>query len=545
MELFKETPEPKTLRKYQLEACNAVVDAWAVGAKPIITLATGTGKTIIMAELVRRGLELNRKTLMLAHREELVNQGKNKVSDHTGYSPAVEMAGDWANMGAKVVVGSVPTMQKVRLARWPATYFDQLFVDEAHHSICGTYRNIIDHFSDARILGVTATADRADDRQLGELYDTVAYDYPLHTAIKEGYLVPIKGRRCKDFSIDLSKLKVVAGDFTDEELGDVIANYIEPIAENVKKQTEGISTLCFMPNVKSSQLMAEALTRIGLPSGYISGAMDKDERRNTLYKYHMGTITHLCSCNVLLEGYDEPRTSAIVMLRPTGSRTVFAQAVGRGTRLHKGKDKLILVEFTFNSDKLRLVTAYELFATMGFGESVQERAKKKGESSDEEDFMDNIEKAHGEQYDRMAILRRMTIPTWGFTEFDPLELGNLFNVDLTGEFNISYKGHRLEGPATEKQLNLLKKYGVSKLDTIDKAQASALIDQFMQRNIYPSVGEASEAQKLMLFRLGHKQVENLTKAQASLLIEELKKVRWENEMDSRGIQSKSPARVGA
>jgi len=545
MELFQEKPEPKTLRKYQTEACDAVEDAWAVGSKPLITLATGTGKTIIMAELVRRGLDLGRKTLMLAHREELVHQGQDKVRGHTGYAPAIEMASEWANMGAKVVVGSVPTMQRVRLARWPSDYFDRLFVDEAHHSICGTYRNIIDHFGSASILGVTATADRTDDRQLGELYDTVAYDYPLHTAINEGYLVPIKGRRCKDFSIDLSKLKVVAGDFTDEELGDVIANYIEPIAENVKKQTEGTSTLCFMPNVKSSQLMAEALTRAGMPAGYISGAMDKDERRNTLYKYHMGIITHLCSCNVLLEGYDEPRTAAIVMLRPTGSRTVFAQAVGRGTRLHAGKDQLTLVEFTFNSDKLRLVTAYELFATMGFGESVQERAKQNGEKSDEEDFMANIENAHNEQYDHQKILRRMVIPTWGFVEFDPLELGNLFNVDLTGEFNITYKGHRLEGPATEKQIALLRKYGVSKLDTIDKAQASALIDQFMQRGIYPSTGEASEAQKLMLFRLGHKEVENLTKSQASLLIEELKKVRWEHEMDSRGVQSKSPARVRA
>jgi hypothetical protein len=296
-----------------------------------------------------------------------------------------------------------------------------------------------------------------------------------------------------------------------------------------------------MPNVKSSQLMAEALERIGVKAGYISGAMDKSERRNTLYQYHQGNITHLCSCNVLLEGYDEPRTAAIVMLRPTGSRTVFAQAVGRGTRLHKGKESLILVEFTFNSDKLRLVTAYELFSTMGFGQSVQERAKKKGEKSDEEDFMALLETAHNEQFDRKKIFQRMMIKNWDFVSFDPFELGNLFNVDISGEFNLSYKGHRLEGPATGRQMELLQRYGVTKLDTLDKAQASALISSFMDRQIYPSIGPASESQKLMLFRMGHKEVQNLSKAQASFLIDELKKARWEDEMDNRGVQPKRPS----
>jgi len=545
MDLFQETHEPKKLRDYQHEACEAVELAWEAGAKPLITMATGTGKTIVMAELAKRVYEREEKTLVNAHREELVRQARDKFANHIGYAPAIEMADEWANMGAKIVIGSVPSMQRTRLSRWPKDYFSKLFVDEAHHSIAGSYMKIIEYFSSASILGVTATADRADDKQLGDIYDTVAYDYPLHKAIKDGYLVPIKGRRCKDFSIDLSKLKVIAGDFTDEELGDVIINYIEPIAENVKKETEGISTLCFMPNVKSSQLMAEALNRIGVKAGFISGSTDKDERRNTLYQYHQGNITHLCSCNVLLEGYDEPRTAAVVMLRPTGSRTVYAQAIGRGTRLHKDKNQLTLVEFTFNSSKLNLVTAYELFSTMGFGQAVQERAKTKGQKGDTEDFMALLENAHTEQYDRGKILDRMIVRNWAFIEFDPLEAGNLFDLDLSGEFNISYKGHRLEGPATERQIELLRRYGISKLDTLDKAQASALISSFMDNQIYPSEGEASEQQKLMLFRLGYKNVEGLKKAQASFLISELKKARWENEMDSGGIQPKRTAAARA
>jgi len=526
MELFA-VAERKTLRSYQHQACDAVEEAWEAGKKPLITMATGTGKTIIFAELVRRELERGKRSLVLAHREELVDQAIDKISGHAGYTPDKEMASNWAALTSKVVIGSVPTMQRVRLGRWAPNHFDMLTVDEAHHVVSKTYRNILDHFTEAHILGVTATADRADDRQLGDVFDVVAYDYPLHKAINEGYLVKIIGKRCKDFSIDLSQLKVVAGDFMDNDLAEVIEKYIAPIAHNVQKETAGIPTLCFLPNVESSRIMAEELNKIGVKAGYISGAMNKDDRRNTLYNYKAGNITHLCSCNVLLEGYDEPKTAAIVMLRPTGSRTVFAQAVGRGTRLYPGKEELLLVEFTFNSEKLRLVTAYELFSSMGYGASVQERAAKKAAANEEEDFMANLQKAHEEQYNTRDIIKRMAVPTWGFVEFDPLEIGNLMNIDIEKEFDVSYKGRRLEGPATHKQLEMLSRYGIAKLDTLDKAQASVLIDSFMSKGIYPSTGYASESQKLLLVRLGFKDVENLKKAQASLLINELKRARWE------------------
>jgi len=396
-----------------------------------------------------------------------------------------------------------------------------MIIDEAHHSISATYRNIINHFDKSSLLGITATADRADDKQLGNIYTKVAYEYPLHKAINDGFLVKIVGRRCNDFTINLSKLKITAGDFQDDELAGAIAEYITPIAENVRKQTEGKQTLCFLPNVYSSKLMAEELCKLGVKAGYISGATDKELRRHTLYEFKQGIITHLCSCNVLLEGYDEPKVSAIVMLRPTGSRTVYAQAIGRGTRLHPGKKELLLVEFTYNSDKLRLVTAYELFSTMGFGDNVQKRAQKTAEGSEEEDFMENLEKAHEKEYNPIEIVRRMTIPQWGFTAFDPLEVGKLINVDLSGEFDIHYEGRKLEGAATEKQKEILKRYGINS-ESLSKAQASVLISEFFKRGVSPMIGIATEAQLRLLARLGYTSPGDLMKGQAAFLINELK-----------------------
>jgi superfamily II DNA or RNA helicase len=529
MDLFGNEQEvnQRELRYYQSEATLAVMDAWSKGEIPLLTMATGTGKTIVMAELARIIHAGNGKTLIGAHREELVRQAQDKIGSHVGYTPAIEMAGEWADSRARIVIGSIQTMQRQRLGRWKPDYFSHFFIDEAHHAVCTSYKNMIKHFESAKLLGVTATADRSDDKQLGNIFTKVAYDYPLHKAIKDGYLVPIKGRRCKDFSIDLSGLKITAGDFSDEELGEAIEKYIDPIAKNVIEQTAGMSTLCFCPNVDSSRLLAESLQRQGIEAGYISGNTDKELRRDTLYRFHTGIITHLCSCNVLLEGYDEPRTQAIVMLRPTGSRTVYAQAIGRGTRLHAGKDSLLLVEFTYNSSKLKLVTAYELFSTMGYGERVQEHAIKLAEKDGgDEDFLELVEKAHKEQYDKRLAIERMILPKWGFVEFDPLELGTVFGVDISGEFDISYKGFKLTGPATEKQRDLLQRYGVSNLDKLDKAQASVLISSFMDRGIYPTPGFATISQQELLVKLGFVgQVDTIKKAQASFLIDELRRAK--------------------
>lgn len=514
--------EKKTLRPYQEEATEAVEAAIEAGEKPLLVMATGTGKTVVFAEVVRRGLLRRWRSLVLAHREELIDQAIDKIGRQSGYAPAKEMAQYHAGHNDFVVCGSVQTMQGNRLAGWKRDHFNLITVDEAHHAASPSYRKLIDHFSSASLLGVTATPDRADEKQLGEIFTKVAYEYPLHKAINDGNLVRIIGHRVQDFSIDLSRLKIVAGDFAEGELGELLEQYIAPLAAAVEQKTAGLSTLIFMPSVASSELMAKALGDLGLSSGYISGAMDKSERKQTLYKFSQRQITHLVSCNVLLEGFDEPRTQAIVALRPTGSRALYAQMIGRGTRLYPGKDHVDLIEFTFNSDRLKLVTAYELFSTAGFGERVQARAAAKSKG-DGEDFLAILEKTHDEFYRVDKIIERLPIKKFGFVEFDPLALGDLLNVDVTQEFEITYNGRKLEGPATEKQREILHRYNIANVDSLSKAQASVLLDAIFERGFTPMTGLASDSQKNYLRRLGMPiRDENITKAQASMLIQVMK-----------------------
>lgn len=518
MDLGFESPvAAMTLRGYQEEAVEACVSDMASGEKSLLVMATGTGKTVVFSEIVRRYMERT-KSLVLAHREELIDQAIRKIAAHTGYTAGKEKAQEYADFGNRIVVGSVQSLRGNRLARWKPDHFGLAVIDEAHHVAAVSYRNILEHFSSADILGVTATPDRADEKQLGDVFTKVSFEYPLHKAIEDGNLVRIVGRRVKDFDIDLSGLKVVAGDYQDSELAEVIEKYIGPMAHNIEAETRGMSTLVFMPNVESSRLMAEALDAKGLKAGWISGGTDTEDRKRTLYQFAQGQITHLVSCNVLLEGYDEPRVEAIVMCRPTGSRAVYAQAIGRGTRLYPGKSSLLLVEFTFNSSRLKLVSAYELFSTMGFGERVQEQAKKKGSTSEYEDFYAGMIEANKHIFDTRSIIERLPIKRYGFTEFDPLAIADLIGVDLSGEFNIQYKGHRLEGPATEKQKDLLRRYNVANVETFDKAQASALIDGLMKKAA-PAFGDASDKQVNYLRKLGYKVgQERISKAQAGVLI---------------------------
>lgn len=513
--------EKKELYDYQAEAVEKLTADIEAGENPLLIMATGLGKTVVFSQIIANLLGASRKSLVLAHRQELIDQAVDKISAQAEYTPSKEKAEDRATRSAKVVVASVQTLQGQRLARWPQEHFHLLITDEAHHAPAPSYQKVYSHFLTHSHLGATATPDRADNKQLGKIFTKIGYEYSLPKAIKNKYLAPIIGKKVTDFDINLNDLKIVAGDFQEGELATVIEHYVAPIASSINKETSDRKTLVFMPNVESSRIMAETLKGLGLDAAYLSGQHSRDDRRRILMDFARGNISHLCSCNILLEGYDEPSIEAVVMLRPTGSRAVYSQAIGRGTRLHPGKENLLLVEFTYNSDRLKLVTPYELFSTEGFGEEVQRRAQKANDGT-EIDYLAELEKAHDDMYRVSNILTRMVQPkTFGFTTFDPLDLGNLMGVDLTEEFDIHYEGRKLTGESTQKQRELLRRYGIADPSQLDKAQASHLIDTLFQSGHKPYNGEVTGRQAMFLKRRGF-QPETMTKAQASILISKIK-----------------------
>ena len=519
MDLFTEQKR-KTLRPYQEEAVEKIMDAFGESEKPLLIMATGTGKTIVFSEVHRRFLSLKKRSLVIAHRGELLSQAQDKIFMQTGYTGNIEKAQEVASKDDLLVIASIQTMQGKRLEGWPAKHFSLVTVDEAHHVPADSYQALIKRLDADNLLGVTATPDRADEKAMGNTFTKIAYEYPLHRAIKEGNLVPIIGRRVVDFDINLSGLKVVAGDYSEADLARIVETFLSPMAHSIKEQTEDRKTLVFMPNVESSRLMCEALSTLGLKAGFISG--QSKDRANTLYQFSVGNLTHLISCNVLLEGYDEPSVEAIVMARPTASRTLYAQAVGRGTRIHPGKENLLLVEFTYNSSKLKLVSAFELFSTMGFGERVRDHAEKTAkEKTSDYDFLSELEKANMEMFNIKNLITNLPIRQYGFISFDPIVMGDLLGIDLTKEFEITYQGRKLEGPMTQKQRDLLVRYNIANLDTLDKAQASALIGSLTAHDFIPMIGPASSAQMQYLRSLGYPirvPEGGMTKAQAAMMI---------------------------
>lgn len=339
------------LRKYQEDAKAAVLETWEVGTdKTLLVLPTGTGKTIVFAKIIEDRVRNGHRVLVLAHREELLNQASDKLHQATGLRTVLEKAesscrDSWLN----VVVGSVQTLQnQKRLDTFPQDYFDTIVVDEAHHAISNSYRRVLDHFENAKVLGVTATADRGDKRNLGEYFETIAYEYTLVNAIKEGFLVPIKAQTIP-LEINLNSVKITAGDFQALELGATLEPYLDRIADALVEHCSNKKTVVFLPLIATSQKFCAILNAKGLNAIEINGT--SRDRAEILADFNAGKYQVLCNSMLLVEGWDEPAVDCIVCLRPTKIRSLYAQMVGRGTRLHPGKDHLLLLDFLWNTDR--------------------------------------------------------------------------------------------------------------------------------------------------------------------------------------------------
>lgn len=307
----------------------------------LISIATGGGKTIIFSEMARRNHMAGGRSLILAHTEELIDQAVDKFQKSTGLRADKEKAEWHASRKSTIVVGSVQTLcGDLRLSMWPKNHFSRIFVDEAHRSLAESYQKILKHFVEggAKVIGVTATADRGDRKSLGQFYQKISFDYGLVHAVRDGWLVKPMVQTI-NIGLDLKNISTKrtadGEDFDRAEVGRRLSPMLDEIARQIHLAAPHRKTLIFMPSVETAQMMSDAFRKMGLKSDWVCG--DKKicpDRAQRVERHKRGEFQYLCNMAILTEGYDDDQVDCIVCLRPTKIRGLYCQIIGRGTRPH-------------------------------------------------------------------------------------------------------------------------------------------------------------------------------------------------------------------
>ncbi len=468
------------LRPYQREAKEAVFENWDNGIKKtLLVLPTGCGKTIVFAKITEECVRNGDRVLILAHRGELLEQAADKIARTIGLGCATEKAeatclGSWF----RIVVGSVQTMMREkRLGQFPEDYFDTVIIDEAHHCISDSYQRVLQHFSEAKVLGVTATPDRGDMRNLGSVFESLAYEYTLPKAIKEGYLSPIKAVTIP-LKLDLTGVGMQSGDFKAGDLGTALDPYLYTIAKEMGEYCRNRKTVVFLPLVKTSQKFRDILNEKGFQAAEVNG--DSQDRAEILKDFEEDRYNVLCNSMLLTEGWDCPSVDCVVVLRPTKVRSLYCQMVGRGTRLSPGKEHLLLLDFLWHTERHELChPAHLICESEDVARKMTENLEEAGcpvdieeaEKSASEDVVAQREEALAKKLAEMKRRKKALV--------DPLQ----FEMSIQAEDLAGYVpafGWEM-APPSDKQKNTLEKLGIIP-DQIDNAgKASKILERLDKR----------------------------------------------------------------
>lgn len=332
-------PDPQVcadhLRSYQSKCYYSVAEGWKKGFKrQLVIQATGTGKTVLMGEVANNEVNAwSGRVMMLAHTDEILDQAIDKFSKASRLDLAKEKAGERASRHDKVVVASVQTMRQLRrLQEYERDAFSLIMVDEAHRSLAKSYQDVLAYFNTARVLGVTATADRGDKKELGTYFERIAIDYGLRAACKDAWLVrPMV--QTVPLKFDMNNVKSRGGDLDQGEVAHVLEPFLLDIAKEIRTHAAHLKTVIFMPSIDTARKLSLALVSVGMTASFVSG--ECSDRKEKLAAYSVaGAGAVICNAMLLTEGWDDPETSCVVCLRPTKIRALYTQMVGRGTRPH-------------------------------------------------------------------------------------------------------------------------------------------------------------------------------------------------------------------
>ena len=500
------------LRPYQSAASDAIFVEWQEHNSTLVVIPTGGGKTVLFADVIRRVFP--RRALVLAHREELIFQARDKIQRVTGLRADIEMGEYQADGGlfeaARVVVSTIQTQCSGgdgggRMTKFDPARFGVLIIDEAHHATSPSYRRVIDYYRTnpaLKILGVTATPDRADEEALGQVFQSVAFDYEVQDAIHDGWLVPIEQQMVQVEGLDYSGIRTTAGDLNGGDLAAVLEaeRNLQPMAAASLEIIGARRALVFTASVKAAETTAEIFNRHrGNMAGWVCGKTDKEERRRVLADFASGKLQVVCNCGVLTEGFDDPGVEVVIMGRPTKSRSLYSQMVGRSTRPLPGivdgpetaearraaiaasaKPSCLVVDFVGNAGKHKLVTSADILGGKVSDEAIElavAEARKAGGPVNMTAALDDAEaEVNRREQARLveAARRARLVATARFTTqaVDPFDVLELHPVRSRGWDNARQ--------LSEKQRSLLAKQGINP-DELSFSEGKQLVAEIFRR----------------------------------------------------------------
>jgi superfamily II DNA or RNA helicase len=533
-------PSTSGLRDYQIATVEAVRAELKENRGTLALLATGTGKTQIACELIKHWPG---RSLFIAHRDELIQQAAKRLEQFTGDWPDIEQAGAHATpQGGAHVVASIQSISRQgRLERFDPNEFDLIVVDEAHHGTARTYRRVLDYFESAKVLGLTATADRADGEALGQIVDSVAYQYELPDAISDGWLCPVRFSSVTVDGLDFSPIHTVAGDFNKGELDALMASEenLHAVARPTVELAGDRKTLVFTTSVHNAHRLAEIIDRYTTPGAAfaIDGKTDKDDRRRLLQGYHAGEHQFFVNVGIATEGYDEPEVACVVMGRPTKSRSLYAQMAGRGTRGGVrcpvgDKTDLLVLDFVGNSGRHDVVSALDILGGR-LSDDELARAKKVARESERPTSMEQaLEEArirHEKHQRELAEIRNKSkrkgvrANVNYSVESDPYKV-----LGVRRDYMYDRYGY---AQASEKQIAAIEKMMGKRANElpqlISKHEASRMLGKLVGR---AKANKCTYAQMRALQKFGY-EAENWTFKQANLVMSMLASNGWRKPPD--------------
>lgn len=534
------------LRDYQERLVEGVFREFEDVQATLIVAATGAGKTSIFTEVIRRFQP--KRAIVLAHREELIFQAKERIETQGGMDCEIEMADLVASNSifcrTPVVVATVQTLisgnGKKRMERFDPMDFGLVVVDEAHHGVADSYLKVLQHFAknpDIKILGVTATPDRADEEALGRIFETVAGEYEILDAIHDGWLVPVDQQMVHVHGLDFSTIRTTAGDLNGADLAAVMES---------EKNVQGMCgaaleiigqkrSIVFTSSVRHAEMACSIFNRhqAGI-AGWICGKTDKEERRKTMAAFASGKLQVLTNVGCLTEGVDVPAAEVVIMGRPTKSRSLYSQMAGRIMRTLPGvvdglstaderkqaifesaKPSCLIVDFVGNSGRHKLMCSADILGGRVSEEAVQlaiQEAKKGGrkrmnellDSAQAEIKRQAEERRRAEEARKARLVAKVQYSSKAINPFDVLEItpakdrgwdeGKIISEKMANvlvkmgvdPYALPYAQAKQlcleqirrwnEGLCTIKQANVLRKHGVETKE-LKMSEAKRLIDQ--------------------------------------------------------------------